>query len=68
MQVLKGAIKTLKQDRPQLAVCIYHTKQHLFEIPLFLDKVLDHYQYRIGHYSSTFWDTVLYAIPDEVHH
>jgi len=66
LQILKGAKITLKRDRPQLAVAIYHKKEDLFEIPIFLSRVLKNYKYRIGHYSSTFWDTVLYAVPKEL--
>jgi FkbM family methyltransferase len=66
LDVLHGAINTLQRDRPQLAICIYHKKEHLFKIPLFLDDVLADYQYFIGHYSPTFWDTVWYAIPNEL--
>jgi hypothetical protein len=65
LDVLKGAREVLKRDRPQLAVCIYHKKEDLFRIPLFLSGVLKNYKYRLGHYSSTFWDTVWYAIPQE---
>lgn len=66
LDVINGAVNTLQRDRPQLAICIYHKKEHLFEIPLFLDSVLQNYCYYIGHYSPTFWDTVWYAVPKEL--
>ena len=65
-EALEGARETLTHHRPQLAVCIYHRKEHLFEIPLFLDGILESYTYRIGQYTPTFWDTVWYCIPQEV--
>jgi len=65
LDILKGAENTLKTSRPQLAISIYHQKEDLFGIPLYLDKVLEGYCYRIQHYSSTFWDTVWYALPNE---
>jgi len=70
LDVLHGAENTLLRDRPQLAICIYHRKEHLFSIPLYLDSILSGYRYHIGHYSPTFWDTVWYAIPEEltIHH
>ncbi|ACM19018.1 SAM-dependent methyltransferase, putative [Geotalea daltonii FRC-32] len=64
-EVLQGAIATLKRHRPQLAVCIYHKKQHLFQVPLLLNSMLHGYHYYLGHYSPTFWDTVWYAVPEE---
>jgi FkbM family methyltransferase len=66
LQILRGAQKTLQNDRPQLAISIYHKKQDLFQIPFFLNSVLKEYIYKIGHYSTTFWDTVFYAIPKEL--
>lgn len=67
LEALKGAQDTLKKCRPQLALCIYHKKEHIFEIPLFLSATIDNYVYRLGHYSSSFWDTVWYAIPREIY-
>ncbi len=54
LQILKGAKITLKRDRPQLAVAIYHKKEDLFKIPIFLIRTLKDYKYRISNYSSTF--------------
>lgn len=65
LHALKGGEKTLIRSRPQMAVCIYHTKTHLFEIALYLNSILKDYIFRIGHYSDNFGETVLYAIPEE---
>jgi FkbM family methyltransferase len=66
-EVLLGATRTLRRCRPQLAISIYHQKQQMYEIPLFLDRLLDDYVYRLGHYNpkSPFEETVLYGIPRE---
>jgi FkbM family methyltransferase len=64
--VLAGARRTLAASRPQLAVCIYHRKEHLYTVPLQLAGMLPRYVHRIGHYSPSFWDTVWYAIPEEL--
>jgi FkbM family methyltransferase len=68
LEALYGAECTIKKDRPQIAVSIYHKKNHLYEIPLYLNSILDDYHYRIGHFTSTFIDTVFYAIPNESVH
>jgi FkbM family methyltransferase len=65
LNTLKGAINTLKGNRPQLAICIYHSKKDFFEIPLFLNEILENYEYRLGQYAEAYWDTVLYGIPKE---
>jgi len=65
LEALKGAVATLKRDRPQLAICLYHKKEHFFQIPLFLNRLLDNYTYRIGHYTAGTLETVWYGIPQE---
>lgn len=65
MKVLQGARKTLLEDRPQLAISIYHSKFDFVEIPLFLNDCLDGYAYQLGHYAPTLCETILYAIPTE---
>lgn len=69
MLALKGAEKTIKEHRPQLAICIYHSYNDLFDIPLYLGEILRNYSLEVYHYSpDTNWETVLYAIPDEIEH
>lgn len=65
-EALLGAENTLKEHRPQLAICIYHRREHLFQIPLLLDSMLNDYIYRIGHYAQDFKETVWYAVPREM--
>lgn len=74
MEALKGAIHTIKNHRPQMALSLYHRKEHLYEIPLFVDELVDDYVYRLGHYTnhtgttfSPLWESTLYAIPKEVY-
>lgn len=62
-EALRGARQVLRRDRPQVAVCIYHRKEHLVEIPLLLAELLPDCVHRLGHYSCSFWDTVWYALP-----
>lgn len=64
-QALRGARAVIARDRPQVAVCTYHRKEQLCEIPLLLGELLPDAVHRIGHYSSSFWDTVWYAVPRE---
>jgi FkbM family methyltransferase len=63
MEALRGAMKTIKKDRPYMAVCIYHKKEHVMEVPELLKELNPDYTFRIGFYGPTFIDTVLYAIP-----
>ncbi len=64
-EALRGARGVITGNRPQMAVCIYHRKEHLYEIPLYLDLLMPDYVHRLAHYSNSFWDTVWYSIPRE---
>ncbi len=66
LMALKGAIETLIDHRPQLAISIYHSFEDLFEIPFFLEDILKRYSYRLGKYEPGIWDSVLYCIPNEL--
>ena len=64
MNALKGALLTIKKNRPKLAICIYHSDDDMVNIPEYLYSNLDNYSFYIRHYSYTFTETVLYAIPN----
>ncbi len=66
INVLKGAKRTLIEQRPQLAISIYHSDEHFYTIPLMLQEWLTNYEFRLGHYLGCNLDTVLYAIPKEL--
>ena len=42
-KLIKGAIDTIKNQRPVLSIGVYHSKDELFEIKPFLEKNLDNY-------------------------
>ena len=66
MSAVKGGIDYIKENRPQLAISIYHTNDDFINIPIYLKNNLQNYQYKLGHYSAGTAETVLYAIPDEL--
>ena len=67
LSTLQGGIETIKKCRPQLAISIYHQEgKDLITIPLYLKENLENYKFRLGHYSETSSETVLYAIPNEL--
>ncbi len=65
--VLAGAIQTIQKYRPQLAISIYHSKDDFIKIPIWLIQYCENYTFRLGHYSSEIYETVLYAIPNELY-
>jgi len=67
LTALKGAQNTIRAHRPQLAICIYHSYEELFDIPIYLGNLLSDYRFEVYHYSlNSICESVLYAIPDEV--
>lgn len=63
LPALKGAEKTIRKYKPKLAICIYHKKEDIVEIPKYLINLELGYRFYIRHHqmcSGT--ETVLYAI------
>lgn len=61
LHALMGAARLIKQNKPKLAICIYHRPEDLWEIALFIHSLVPEYKLYIRHHSNGYWDTVLYA-------
>lgn len=61
IQALKGARKTIVEQKPKLAISIYHKFEHLYKIPLMIKEMVPDYKLYIRHHSDTLSDTVVYA-------
>ncbi|MCI6170898.1 MAG: FkbM family methyltransferase [Selenomonas bovis] len=59
--MLRGAEKILRRDRPKIAICIYHNATDMYRVMLWLDSLQLGYRFRCGHHSVTTLDTILYA-------
>lgn len=64
LEALKGAEKTIRASRPDLAICVYHSPAHLWEIPHYLHNLKLGYQFYLRNYTSFVGETVLYATID----
>lgn len=62
LEALKGAENLIKNNKPKLAICIYHKPQDFFEIPLYIKKINPEYKLFVHHHTDGFHETVLYAI------
>lgn len=64
-RVVVGMAETLKVLRPSLAVSIYHSINHFWDIPMYMMNLCEDYSFFIRNYSSQLEETILYAIPRE---
>lgn len=63
LEALKGASETIHRYHPKLAICIYHKPLDILEIGKYILNINPKYKLYIRHYTSTMYETVLYAIP-----
>ncbi len=61
LKSLIGAKNTIIKNRPRLAICVYHKRRDIYEIPEYILSLVPEYKFYLRHYSSNGWETVLYA-------
>ena len=59
---LCGASKTIKRDKPVLAICVYHRKGDMLAIMDLLHSLVPEYRFWLRHDGSLTDDTVLFAM------
>ena len=62
---LLGARNLIARDRPVLAVCVYHTQNDIWRIPLLVQSMAPGYALYLRSYDGDGFQTVLYAVPEE---
>lgn len=60
---LRGGRNVIQRDRPILAICVYHTQNDIWRIPLFVREMLPEHKLYLRSYEGDGFQTVLYAIP-----
>lgn len=60
---IAGASKIISRHRPKMAVCVYHSPDHLWKIPLQLEELLPDSQFTMRTYCGDGFDSVCYCIP-----
>lgn len=61
LNALKGAEGLIKDNIPDLAICVYHAPGHVWEIPLYIHSLHPDYELYLRNYTSFASETVLYA-------
>lgn len=60
-EALRGAAKIITEQKPRLAISIYHKREDIFLIPRLLLELREDYRFYLRHYSLITNETVLYA-------
>ncbi|MGV1005659.1 MAG: FkbM family methyltransferase [Candidatus Nanopelagicales bacterium] len=60
-ELLAGAVKTIAEYRPRIALSVYHFPTDIFTLPLQCRAANANYSFSLGHHSSQLMDTVLYC-------
>jgi FkbM family methyltransferase len=61
-QALRGAEKTIRQCKPDLAISVYHSLSHFWEIPELIRQWVPEYRFFLRTYGSAGFETVMYAV------
>ena len=61
---MERAEKTIKNNHPTLAICIYHTNEQMLGIIEYIHKKYPFYKPYVRHYARAWTETVLYAIDE----
>lgn len=60
-----GAQKIIQRHHPVLSICVYHTQDHLWSIPLLIHELVPGYRLFLRPHDVDGWQLVCYAIPEE---
>lgn len=62
MKALHGAQETIRKFVPKLAISVYHNRNDILDIPIYIKSIEPSYRLYLRHYSNTRYGTVLYAV------
>lgn len=60
-KALLGAERIITEQKPKLAICVYHKPEDIIEIPSIVLKIRPDYKIAFRHYSLRDTETVMYA-------
>lgn len=60
---LSGARRLVEKYSPLLEVCVYHTQDHLWALPLLVHEMNPAYSYHLRPHKNELFDLVCYAVP-----
>jgi methyltransferase, FkbM family len=64
LHALEGARGIVAEQRPALAICVYHRYEHLWRVPVWIDSLVPGgYRFYLRHHLWGFMESVCYAVP-----
>ena len=60
-RMLQGARRHIKENKPMLAICVYHSAIDLYSVPLLVKEIVPDYKLAVRHHADDLSGTVLYA-------
>lgn len=64
LPALQGAERTIKMNKPKLAICVYHKREDLVTIPQFIKSIVSEYKFYLRAHFPYPGEVVLYGICD----
>lgn len=61
-KALEGAKETIIQNKPVLAICVYHNQNDFLDVPEFVLKLNSMYKIYLRHYTTGVFETVMYFV------
>lgn len=61
LEAIKGMKHTIAKNKPDIAVCVYHSPNHIWDIPLFIKSLCPDYKLYLRNYTGFPSETALYA-------
>lgn len=61
---LKGMERIIKENRPTMAICVYHNNSDILDIPEYVRKLVPEYKMYLRHHNWGAAETVLYCTLD----
>jgi FkbM family methyltransferase len=59
--MILGAREIIAQNKPLLAVCIYHGIADMYRLPILIHEIKPEYKMAVRHHSPSFYETVIYC-------
>jgi FkbM family methyltransferase len=70
LDAIHGAKHLIKAYRPALAISVYHTPAHIWEIPICINAIAQEYNsrytYHLRAHAYNCFETIFYAIPEKI--